>query len=184
MLSEREKMIAGEPYRPTDPELAAMRLGARRRCLAFNTSDPGDPAAREAMLRRLFGSLGARPEVEPDFRCDYGFNIFAGDNLFMNFGCVVLDVAPVRLGRNAFLGPGVHLYTATHPIDPIERASGVELGRPITVGNDVWIGGHATICPGVTVGDAVVIGAGSVVTRDVPARTIVAGNPARPIRAI
>jgi maltose O-acetyltransferase len=150
----------------------------------FNTSPDHDHAHRRALLARLFGRVGPRVEVEPDFRCDYGFNITAGDNLFMNFGCVILDVCPVTVGRNVMLGPGVHLSTATHPLDPVERASGVESGKPITIGDDVWIGGHATACPGVTIGDAAIIGAGAVVTRDVPARTIVGGNPARPLRTI
>lgn len=184
MPTEREKMVAGTPYRPADPELTALRLRARRLCRLFNTSNEEEPARRDSLLRELFGRLGERFEVEPDFRCDYGCNIFAGESLFMNFGCVVLDVAPVVLGANAFLGPGVHLYTATHPIDPVERASGVEHARPITIGDDVWIGGHATICPGVRIGDAAIIGAGAVVTRDVPAGTIVAGNPARVLRTI
>lgn len=184
MRTEREKMVAGELYRSADPELVALRLRARRLTREFNASSEADPDLRRALLSELFGRVGPRVEIEPDFRCDYGFNIAAGDNLFMNFGCVILDVAPVTLGRNVMLAAGVHLYTATHPLDPVERASGLELAAPIVIGDDVWIGGHATICPGVTVGDAAVIGAGAVVTRDVPPRTIVAGNPAKPIRSI
>ena len=184
MPSEREKMVAGLPYRSADPELVALRLHARQLVREFNTSPGDDHPRRRAILARLFGRVGPRVEIEPDFRCDYGFNILAGDNLYMNFGCIILDVTPVTLGRNVMLAPGVHLYTATHPLDPAERASGVESARPITIGDDVWIGGHATICPGVTIGDATVIGAGAVVTRDVPARTVVAGNPARAIRTV
>lgn len=183
MRTEHAKMIAGELYRPADPELVAMRLQARRLCREFNTSSE-DRELRTKLIRTLFGAAGPNVEIEPDFRCDYGSNIFAEDNLFMNFGCVILDVAPVRIGRNAMFAPGVHLYTATHPLDPVERASGQEFAKPITIGHDVWIGGHATICPGVTIGDAAVIGAGAVVTRDVPPRTVVVGNPAKAVRTI
>ncbi len=126
--------------------------------------------------------MEGRFEIEPDFRCDFGFNILAGDNLFMNFGCVLLDCAPITIGDNVLIGPGVHMYAATHPVDPAVKATGRELAFPITIGSDVWIGGHATICPGVTIGDGAVIGAGSVVTKDVPPRTVVAGNPAMPLR--
>jgi maltose O-acetyltransferase len=184
MKSERDKMIAGELYRPADAELVTLRLHARRLCHEFNQSSPDQTVRRAAIVRQLFANVGDRFEIEPDFRCDYGWNISAGDNLFMNFGCVVLDVCPVRLGDNTFLGPGVHIYAATHPIDPAERASGVELGRPVTIGHDVWIGGHATICPGVTIGDGAVVGAGAVVTRDVQPRVVVAGNPARLVRRV
>lgn len=184
MPTEREKMLTGEMYRPADPELVELRLRARRLVREFNASSEAEPDRRRDLLTRLFGRVGPRVEVEPDLRCDYGCNIFADDNLFMNFGCVILDVARVTIGRNAMFAPGVHLYTATHPLDPIERASGLELAKPITIGHDVWIGGHATICPGVTIGDAAVIGAGAVVTKDVPPRTVVAGNPAKPLRTL
>lgn len=184
MASEREKMVAGEAYRPADGELSALRLRARRLCREFNLSSPDDLARRQGIVRELFGAVGAGFEIEPDFRCDYGWNIRAGDNLFMNFGCVVLDVCPVTIGDNAFFGPGVHIYTATHPLDPVERASGVESGRPVVIGCDVWIGGHATVCPGVTLGDGAVVGAGAVVTRDVPARSVAVGSPARVVRRV
>jgi len=183
-MTEHDMMIAGEMYRAADPQLVEMRLRARRLCREFNTSTEAESDRRRSILRRLLGELGTNPEVEPDFRCDYGHNISAGDNLFINFGCVILDCARVRLGSRVFFGPGVHLYTATHPIDPVERASGREYAKPITIGNDVWLGGHATICPGVTIGDAAVIGAGSVVTRDVPSRVVVAGNPAKVMRNV
>lgn len=184
MKTEREKMVAGELYRPADAELVELRLRARRLCREYNNTTEMQPGRRKSLLEELFGKIGPRFEVEPDFRCDYGLNIFAEDGLYMNFGCVILDVAPVRIGRNVMFAPGVHVYTATHPLDPIERSSGVEYAKAITIGNDVWLGGHATICPGVTIGDAAVIGAGAVVTKDVPSRTIVAGNPAKPVRTI
>lgn len=184
MKTEREKMVAGEMYRPADTELAELRLRARRLCREYNGTTEMQVGRRKLLLEELFGKIGPRFEIEPDFRCDYGLNIFAEDGLYMNFGCVILDVAPVRIGRNVMFAPGVHVYTATHPIDPVERASGQEYAKAITIGNDVWLGGHATICPGVTIGDAAVIGAGAVVTKDVAARTIVAGNPAKVVRTI
>ncbi len=183
-MSQRSLMVSGHLYLSADPELIALRRNARRLCRLFNTFTEDQREQRQAAIRELFGAVGPTFEIEPDFRCDYGFNILAGDNLFMNFGCVILDCAPVTIGRNVMMGPGVHIYTATHPLDPVERASGRELAKAITIGSDVWMGGHATICPGVTIGDAAVIGAGAVVTRDVPARTVVGGNPAKVLRTL
>lgn len=120
--------------------------------------------------------------IEPTFRCDYGYNIFLGNNFFANFDCVMLDVCPIRIGDNCMLAPGVHIYTATHPIDPVARNSGAELGKPVTIGNNVWIGGRAVINPGVTIGDNVVVASGAVVTKGVPDNVVVGGNPARIIK--
>lgn len=122
--------------------------------------------------------------IEPTFRCDYGYNIFLGNNFFANFDCVMLDVCPIRIGDNCMLAPGVHIYTATHPIDPVARNSGAELGKPVTIGNNVWIGGRAVINPGVTIGDNVVVASGAVVTKDVPDNVVVGGNPARIIKKL
>lgn len=183
MPSERERMLAGETYQPADPELAAARLRARRLCREFDASPPDDPAVRTRILTELFGRVGPRVEIEPPFYCDYGANVFAGDNLFMNFGCVLLDCARIEIGRNAFIGPYVQLYAACHPVDPAARLAG-EFARPITIGNDVWIGGGAVVLPGVRVGDGVTIGAGSVVTHDLPDRVVAAGNPCRVLRSI
>ena len=180
MPSEGEKMIAGELYRASDPELAAARLRAQELLVRYNASVPADAAARESLLRELFGAVGDAPTVMPRFSCDYGFNIRAGRNLFVNFDCVFLDVAPITIGDDVQIAPVVQLLTATHPLDPAVRRSGLEGGKPIRIGNNVWIGGGAIVLPGVTVGDDAVIGAGSVVTRDVPAGVIVVGNPARP----
>lgn len=182
--SEREKMLAGELYLASDPELAAMRLRCRALTRRYNTSREDETELRTVVLRELFGSLGARCEVEPPFRCDYGSNIHAGDGLFLNFGCVILDVCPVRIGRSFFAAPGVHIYTATHPIDAELRCAGPELGAPVTIGDRVWIGGSSVVCPGVSIGDDTVIGAGSVVTRDIPAGVVAAGNPCRVLRTI
>lgn len=177
--TEREKMLAGEFYRASDPELVAARLRARDLTFQFNTSHPSQIDQRRALLRSLFGTLGERFEIEPSFRCDYGSNIHVGEDFYVNFDCVILDVCEVRIGRGAMLAPGVHIYTAEHPLDAATRASGVEMGRPVTIGDRVWIGGGALILPGVTIGDDAVIGAGAVVTRDVAPKTVVAGNPAR-----
>jgi maltose O-acetyltransferase len=182
--TQRELMLAGELYLASDPELVELRRRARELTRRFNATREDQPAERETILRELFGSLGQRVEIEPTFRCDYGFNIHAADGLYMNFDCVILDVCEVRIGRSCFLAPGVHIYTATHPLDAALRCSGPELGKPVRIGDRVWIGGRAVILPGVTIGDDVVIGAGSVVTRDVPAGMLVAGNPARVIRPI
>ena len=183
-MTEREKMLAGALYRASDPELVALRLRARQLTGAFNQSEPTAVEMRRNLLAQLFGSLGAQAEIEPDFRCDYGVNIHAGDNLFMNFNCVILDVCRVDIGDSVFLAPGVHVYTAEHPIDAAARTSGVEMGRPVRIGNRVWLGGGAIILPGVTIGDDTVIGAGSVVTRDIPAGVVAAGNPCRVLRRI
>jgi len=181
-MTEREKMLAGELYRASDPELVAMRLRARQLAHEYNRLRPEEMELRRGILRRLFGRIGERFEIEPDFRCDYGCHIFAGEDLYMNFGCVILDVCEVHLGHHVFMAPGVHIYTATHPTDAAERCGGLEYGRPVGIGNRVWIGGGAIIMPGVTIGDDTVVGAGSVVTRDLPSGVVAAGNPCRVLR--
>ncbi len=181
-MTEREKMLAGQLYDASDPELTRLRKRARALTRLFNATTEEQPDERERLLRELFGRLGARPEIEPPFHCDYGGNIFAGDRLYMNFGCVVLDVNEVHLGHNVQLGPGVQLLTATHPLPAAERIRGPELGFPIRVGNNVWLGAGAIICPGVTIGDDTTIGAGSVVLKDIPAGVLAVGNPCRVVR--
>ncbi|MBL8747415.1 MAG: sugar O-acetyltransferase, partial [Phycisphaerae bacterium] len=141
--TEREKMLAGELYVASDPELTALRLRCRTLTDRLNASRADHVSERAAIIRELFGSIGERFEIEPTFRCDYGFNIHAGDGLYMNFDCVILDVREVRIGRSCFMGPGVHIYTATHPLDAALRASGPEYGKPVTIGDRVWIGGRA-----------------------------------------
>ncbi|HEY9857169.1 MAG TPA: sugar O-acetyltransferase [Stenomitos sp.] len=180
--TEKQKMLSGETYLAADPELVAGRKRARRLTRLYNQTTEDELPEREALLRELFGSVGARIEIEPPFRCDYGSNIYAGDGLYMNFDCVILDCAPVRFGANVACGPGVHIYAATHPLEAEERIKGPELAKPVTIGNNVWIGGSAVICPGVTIGDNTTIGAGSVVTRDIPPNVFAAGNPCRVIR--
>ncbi|WP_436134206.1 sugar O-acetyltransferase [Acidovorax sp. LjRoot129] len=184
MTSEKSKMIAGELYNANDPELTADRMRARALCHGINhtPSDAADEIA--ALIAQLVPAAPANVQITPPFYCDYGYNITLGEGAYFNFNCVVLDVAPVRIGARTLMGPGVQIYTASHPMSPEERAKGLELGVPITIGDDVWIGGGAIICPGVTIGDGAVIGAGSVVTRDVPARVFAAGNPCRVVKPL
>jgi len=167
--------VAGELYDALDPELVEARERARLLLARYNAT--GD---REA-LTALFGRLADDTVVEPPFHCDYGFNISVGRRFYVNVNCVFLDCAPIEIGDHVLLGPGVHLYTATHPPDAAERRSGLELAKPISVGDDAWLGGGAIVLPGVTIAARAVVGAGSVVTRDVSADERVAGNPARPI---
>jgi maltose O-acetyltransferase len=183
-MTEREKMLAGQLYDASDPQLARMRRQARALTRAYNATTEDEPAERQRLLRELLGRVGAHAEIEPPFHCDYGVNIFAGERLYMNFGCVVLDVNEVHLGDSVFLGPGVQLLTATHPLEAKARVQGPELGYRIDIGNNVWLGGGAIVCPGVRIGDDTTIGAGSVVVKDIPAGVLAAGNPCRVIRAL
>ena len=184
MKTEWEKMIAGELYHALDPELSALRRRARLLTRELNASRDDEEELRRRVLRELIPNAGAGLWIEPPFSCDYGRNITVGERVFMNFDCVILDVAPVAIGNHTQLGPAVQIYTATHPLDAVERRSGLEYGRSIAIGADVWIGGAAVICPGVSIGSRSVIGAGSVVTRDIPADVFAAGNPCRVIRRL
>ena len=183
MATERERMLAGELYDPFDPELVAARDRARDLCLALNATREGEKAERRRIALALFGAGGDSVWVQPPFYCDYGANLFLGERVFFNFNCVVLDVCPVRIGDFTLFGPAVQVYTATHPMNA-EQRRGREFARPIEIGADVWVGGGAILCPGVRVGDRAVIGAGSVVTRDVPPGVFAAGNPCRIVREI
>lgn len=183
MSEEKRKMISGELYRAEDPTLKQDRLRARRLLHTFNHSDPEEKALRKQVLRELLGA-GEKAYFEPPLRCDYGYNIFVGNNFYANFDCVILDVCPVHIGDNCMLAPGVHIYTATHPLDAAARNSGAEYGKPVTIGHNVWIGGRAIINPGVTIGNNVVIGSGSVVTHDIPDNCVAVGNPARVIKTL
>jgi maltose O-acetyltransferase len=179
--SEKEKMLAGEPYLAFDNELVAERVFALGLLHKFKTSDPTDQELLQKILRELIPYAGSNFTIVPPFHCDYGYNIHCGDNVFFNANCVVLDVVTVKIGSYSLFGPGVQIYTATHPLDAQQRRT-VESAEPITIGEDCWIGGGAIICPGVTIGDRVVIGAGSVVTKDIPSDSLAVGNPARVIR--
>jgi maltose O-acetyltransferase len=178
-----EKMLAGEPYDPLDPELCVQRQRARDLCRALNLTREDEKAERSRIIASLL-----RKEtdvwIQPPFFCDYGWNIVLGEKVFFNFNCVVLDVMPVEVGSNVLFGPSVQIYTATHPIDAAERRLWLEAAKPIRIGSDVWIGGGAIICPGVKIGDRTVVGAGSVVTKDIPSDVVAAGNPCRTLRPL
>jgi len=175
-------MLAGELYAAGDPELVADRARCERLQRAFNAQP--DRSARERVLEEWLGAIGLESEVRPPFFCDYGYNIALGANCFLNFNCVVLDVVPVTIGDRVQIASAVQILAADHPLDAAERASGRESGRPIAIEDDVWIGGGAILCPGVTVGARSVIGAGSVVTRDIPPDVVAVGNPCRVVRPI
>jgi len=183
-MTELERMLSGQLYDPADPHLAGMRLRARRLTWAYNQSRPDEAAERRQLLDQLFGRLGQRAEIEPPFHCDYGCHIFAGDRLFVNFGCVVLDCAEVVMGDDVALGPYVQLLAATHPLVAATRIQGPELSKPVRIGSNVWIGAGAIVCPGVTMGENTTIGAGSVVVKDVPAGVLAVGNPCRVVREV
>ena len=183
MTTQREKMLAGELYDAMAEELVAARERARDLCDALNRTRAGEQDVRRGILRQLFAAGGETVLMEPPFHCDYGSNITLGERVFFNFNCVVLDVCPVRIGSFTLFGPGVQIYTPLHPLDPALRRT-QEYGRPVEIGSDVWVGGGAIILPGVRVGARAIIGAGSVVTRDVPEGVLAAGNPCRVIRTI
>lgn len=184
MMTEKEKMIAGELYDALDTQLADERLNARLLIKALNDSSEDNPAERNRILQQLLPHAGSGLWIQPPFYCDYGSNIKIGEKVFFNFNCVVLDVTWITIGDRTLFGPNVQIYTATHPMDHKERASGLEYAKPINIGSDVWVGGSVVICPGVTIGDRSVIGAGSVVTKDIPADVFAAGNPCRVIRLL
>ena len=183
MPSEGSKMLAGEMYDPLDRELVAGRERARDLCHALNAMREGEQDARRRILSELFGTGGESVWIEPPFFCDYGTNIFLGERVFFNFNCVVLDVCPIKIGDYTLFGPAVQIYTPMHPFNAAQRRK-EEFGKPVDIGSDVWVGGGAIILPGVRIGSRAVIGAGSVVTRDVPDGVFAAGNPCRVIREI
>lgn len=183
-MTEKQKMQAGMSYHAFDEELIRDREDARMKIYDYNLTRPDETDKRTGILRSLFGSVQKDILIEPSFRCDYGYNIHVGENFYANFDCVMLDVCSIEIGDNCLLAPGVHIYTASHPLDAVARTSGDEFGKPVKIGHNVWIGGRAVINPGVTIGDNAVIASGSVVTKDVPANTLVGGVPARVIQQI
>ena len=181
-MTEREKMLGGEWFDPRDAELTAIRDNATRLMHRLNVELCGHGDAYRAALHEW--CPGCEGFIREPFRCDYGLNISVGEGSFVNFDCVFLDLAPIRIGRHTLIGPKVQLLTALHPFDTAQRRAGLEAGRPITVGDDCWLGGGVIVCPGVEIGDRSVIGAGAVVTRDIPADSVAVGNPARVIRTL
>lgn len=182
--SQRERMLAGALYAAADPALGAARLRARALLARFNGTDPAAHGERLGLLSELLGSFGAGSVIEPTLRCDYGFNVFIGSDCFFNFDCVLLDGNRIEIGDAVQVGPGVHLYTSTHPMDAATRRSGLEQALPVRIGSGVWLGGRAIVCPGVTIGANTVVGAGSVVVHDLPADVFAAGNPCKAVRAL
>jgi maltose O-acetyltransferase len=178
--TEKQKMLAGEMYRPGDSEISADQAATKAWLVRYNAALALPVSERHALLSERFGHVGAGAVIRPPFFCDYGYNIRLGDGVFLNFNCVILDVVEVSIGDRTQIGPAAQIYAVDHPRDAETRHSGLEFGRPVRIGSDVWIGGGAIILPGVTIGDGALIGAGSVVTRDVGAGVTVAGNPARP----
>ncbi len=177
--TEKEKMLAGELYLADAPELVADVHRAGAWMDRYNGVRARSQAERQALLTEIFAEVGAGVDIRPPFHCDYGYNIRVGANVFINFNCVILDVVAVAIGEKTQIGPGVQILTADHPRDPVLRAQMLEFGRPVSIGANVWIGAGALILPGVRIGDDALIGAGSVVTRDVPPGCTVYGNPAR-----
>ena len=184
MKSEKEKMLAGKWYNALDPELTQERLTTRLLLKRLNDSREDEIEERKKILTELLPNASGDLWLQPPFFCDYGYNIAIGEKVFFNFNCVVLDVAPVRIGSRTMFGPNVQIYTATHPLEHKLRNSGKEYAKPITIGNNVWIGGGAIICPGVTLGDNTVVAAGAVVTKSFPNDVVIGGNPAKVIKTI
>lgn len=183
-MTELEKMISGQLYNAEVPELGAMRTRAAQLCHRLEQLPPTEEEARKALLKELLGKTGEYVTINHGFHCDYGCNITVGDHFYANYNLVVLDCAPVVFGENVFIAPNCGFYTAGHPLDASTRNSGLEFAKPITVGDNVWIGGGVTVLPGVTIGSGAVIGAGSVVVHDIPPNVVAVGNPCKPVRGI
>ena len=183
-MTEKEKMLSGKLYYADEPSLMAERNKCKDICFEYNNIKPSDIENREKLIKEIIGSIKGSFNITAPFWCDYGYNIEIGNNFYTNHNCIILDCAPVKFGDNVFIGPDCGFYTAGHPIDPVIRNTGNEYAKPITVGNNVWFGGGVRVMPGVAIGNNVVIGSGSIVTKDSPDNVIAAGNPCRIIRSI
>ena len=182
--SQMQKMLAGELYLANDPELAAAYAHAQAILAEFNVTRGDDAETLTRLLDRLLGHLGTDAIIKPTLRCDYGFTISVGARTFINYDCVFLDCNRITIGEEVQIAPGVHIYTATHPLDAATRRSGLEAALPVTIGDGVWLGGCSVVCPGVTIGENTVVGAGSVVTKDLPPNVLAVGNPCRIVRQL
>jgi maltose O-acetyltransferase len=182
--SQRERMLAGDPYLASDPQLEAESRRAVTLCEQYNRTSVSEPQERRRILQALLGSCGAGVEIRPPFHCDYGHQIHIGARTFINFNLMALDVGRITIGEDVQIGPGVQLLTPTHPLEAEPRRAKVEAAKPITIGNNVWLGGGVIVCPGLTIGDDTVVGAGSVVVKDLPAGVLAVGNPARIVRRL
>lgn len=183
-MNEKEKMLSGYLYDCTGDDLLQERLRAKDLCFKYNNIAPSKADERKEIIRELFGKIGTLFNIESDFWCDYGYNIEAGENFYINHNCVILDCAKVKFGDNVLIAPNCGFYTAGHPLDVQQRVDWLEFARPIIVGSNVWFGANVSVMPGVTIGDNTVIGAGSVVTKDIPEGVLAYGNPCRVIRKI
>lgn len=183
-MTEKEKMLAGQRYLAAAPELTAMLQKTRELMYQFNSKRPSETKELKELTARIFGKSDETTHINQPLHVDYGWNIFVGRNFFANFNLTILDEGTVTIGDNCFLGPNVSIYTACHPLEPEERNKQIEWAEPVTIGNNVWIGGSVTITPGVTIGDNVTIGAGSVVVKDIPSNCVAVGNPARVVRRL
>lgn len=183
-MTQKERMLAGLVYKVMDPELRKEHHQAKERTRRLNATLETEEDLRRQLVQEIFGAAGEGAYIEPPFHCDYGIHTTVGKNFYANYNCMILDTAAVTIGDNVMLAPNVNIYAASHPIDSAVRASGLEVSKPVTIGDNVWIGGNSVVCPGVTVGSNVVIGAGSVVCKDIPDNVVAAGNPCRVIREI
>ena len=183
-MNQKERMLAGLPYKAWLDGLSEERLENKKKIFKYNNLEPGDEEAKDILIKEILGKTGNIINIESPFHCDYGYNIEVGENFFANYNLTILDVGKVKIGDNAQIAPNVSLYTAGHPVHPDSRNSGYEYGIPITIGDNVWIGGNTCIMPGVSIGNNVVIGAGSVVTKDLPDDVIAVGNPCKILREI
>lgn len=182
-MTEKEKMLSGEFYFANDKELISERIKAKKLLQQLNVTEYVMNGNARQILRVLLPNANKKIYIEPPFHCDYGYNIHSGDNVYFNVNCVILDTMKIEIGNNVFFGPGVHIYTATHPLNAIDRRT-LEFSKPVFIGNDCWIGGLTVICPGVKIGNGCTIGAGSVVVKDIPDNSLAVGNPARVIRQL
>ena len=184
-MNEKEKMLKGKPYEPLkDKELERERISVKDLCIKYNSLSSTDKKEKNKLIKKIIGKTGKKIWVEPNFYCDYGYNIEVGENFYINHNCVILDCAKVKFGNNVFIGPNCGFYTAEHPLDYENRNKGIEWAKPIKVGDNVWIGGNVTVLAGVTIGSKSVIGAGSVVVKDIPSNCVAVGNPCKVIKKL